>query len=171
MHLVYPQILHNHCFLSTAVVQRDSDSDLCTYSGRRKIKPCIKWPFTGGQKQWKVFKTSHRRVAYKRWSLRIDSDYRTLTGKSLVFWRGSRLRQVVAHGVSTVLWFCTLVWNNRFRSFVGNLFIKHLFHSQPSFRGIEVVMTDVFFIKTSYYCLLPTVQRWCDPHFLGVNRA
>lgn len=110
-------------------------------------------------------------VAYKRWSLAIGSDYRTLTGKSLVFWRGSRLRQVVAHGVSTILWFCTLVWNNRFRSFVGNLFIKHLFNQQPAFRDIEVIMTDVFFIKTSYYCLLTKVQSWCDPHFLGVNRA
>ena len=46
-----------------------------------------------------------------------------------------------------------------------------LFHSQLSYRGIEVVMTDVFFIKTSYYCLLTTVQRWYDPHFRGVNRA
>lgn len=49
-------------------------------------------------------------VAYKRWSLSIASDYRTLNGKSLVFWIGtSRLRQVVAHGVSTVLWCCTRV--------------------------------------------------------------
>lgn len=42
-------------------------------------------------------------IAYERWSLRIGSYYRTLTGKSLVFRRGSRLRQVVAHRVSSVL--------------------------------------------------------------------
>lgn len=29
-------------------------------------------------------------VAYERWSLTIGSDYRTLTGRSLVFWRGGR---------------------------------------------------------------------------------
>ena len=33
-------------------------------------------------------------ISYEWWSLRISSDYRTLTGKSL---EGSRLRQVVAH--------------------------------------------------------------------------
>ena len=33
----------------------------------------------------------------------IGSNWKTLTGKIFVFWIGSRLREVVAHGVSTGL--------------------------------------------------------------------
>ena len=76
---------------------------LCTNSEHREITPCVKWPSTEGENNEKFLKRLIVGVAYKRWSLTIGSDYRTLTGKSLFFWRGSRLRQVVAHGFSTVL--------------------------------------------------------------------
>lgn len=44
-------------------------------------------------------------VAYERWSLTIDSNYRTVLGKNLVFWVGlvDRLREAIAHGSSTVI--------------------------------------------------------------------
>ena len=47
-------------------------------------------------------------VAYSRWSVAIGSNFKALTGKILVFWDwrsligGGRLREVVAHGGSTV---------------------------------------------------------------------
>ena len=41
-------------------------------------------------------------VAYSRWSVAIGSNSKALTGKILVFWIGGRLREVVAHGGSTV---------------------------------------------------------------------
>ena len=41
-------------------------------------------------------------VAYSRWSVAIGSNSKALTGKILVFWIGGRLREVVAHGDSTV---------------------------------------------------------------------
>ena len=41
-------------------------------------------------------------VAYRRWSFTRGSNYKALTGKILVFWIGVRLREVIAHGGSTV---------------------------------------------------------------------
>jgi len=41
-------------------------------------------------------------VAHRRWSLMVDSNYSTLTRKTLVFWKSGRLRKVVARGSSTV---------------------------------------------------------------------
>ena len=45
------------------------------------------------------------KVAYRRWSFTRDSDCKSLTEKVLVFWIGGRLREVVAHGGSTVYTF------------------------------------------------------------------
>ena len=42
-------------------------------------------------------------IAYRRWSFTRGSNCKALTGKILVFLIGSRLREVVAHGGSTVL--------------------------------------------------------------------
>ena len=42
-------------------------------------------------------------VAYRRWSFTRGSNYKALTGKILVFWIGVRLREVIAHGGSTVV--------------------------------------------------------------------
>ena len=42
-------------------------------------------------------------VANKRWSFTRGSNYRALIRKNLVFWIGGRLREVVAHGGSTVV--------------------------------------------------------------------
>ena len=42
-------------------------------------------------------------VAYERWSFTIGSEYSNLSGKSLEFWIGGHLWEVVAHGGSTVL--------------------------------------------------------------------
>ena len=49
-------------------------------------------------------------VAYRRWSFTRDSNCKALSGKILVFWvgghlslEGGRLREVVAHGGSTVM--------------------------------------------------------------------
>ena len=41
-------------------------------------------------------------VAYERWSFTRGSNYRAFTGNIFVFWIGGRLREVVAHGGSTV---------------------------------------------------------------------
>ena len=41
-------------------------------------------------------------VAYRRWSFTRGSYCKPLTGKILVFWIGGRLREVVAHGGSTL---------------------------------------------------------------------
>ena len=41
-------------------------------------------------------------VAYRRWSFTRGSNCKALTGKVLVFWIDGRLREVVAHGGSTV---------------------------------------------------------------------
>ena len=41
-------------------------------------------------------------VAHKRWPFVRGSNYKALTGKILVFWIGVRLREVIAHGGSTV---------------------------------------------------------------------
>ena len=45
------------------------------------------------------------KVAYRRWSFTRDSNCKSLTEKVLVFWIGGRLREVVAHGGSTVYTF------------------------------------------------------------------
>ena len=42
-------------------------------------------------------------VAYRRWSFTRVFNCKALTGKMLVFWIGGRLREVIAHGGSTVL--------------------------------------------------------------------
>ena len=42
-------------------------------------------------------------IAYRRWSFTRGSNCKALTGKILVFLIGSRLRELVAHGGSTVL--------------------------------------------------------------------
>ena len=42
-------------------------------------------------------------VAYRRWSFTRGSNCKALTGKMLVFWIGGSLREVVAHGGSTVM--------------------------------------------------------------------
>ena len=47
-------------------------------------------------------------VAYKRWSFTKGSNYRALPGKILVFWRGGRLREVIAHRGSTVIEFAKI---------------------------------------------------------------
>ena len=41
-------------------------------------------------------------VAYRRWSFTRDSHCKSLTREVLVFWIVGRLREVVAHGGSTV---------------------------------------------------------------------
>ena len=46
-----------------------------------------------GQKGQKVVA-----VAYRRWSFTRRSNCKALTGKTLVFWIGFRLWEVVAHG-------------------------------------------------------------------------
>ena len=46
-------------------------------------------------------------VAYRRWSFTRGSNCKALTGKILVFWIGGRLREVVAHGGSTVVTYCS----------------------------------------------------------------
>ena len=55
-------------------------------------------------------------VAYRRWSFTKGSNFKSLTGKILVFWfggslsvmGGDRLREVVTNGGSTVLFFDTI---------------------------------------------------------------
>ena len=55
-------------------------------------------------------------VAYRRWSFTRGSNFKSLTGKILVFWfggslsvmGGDRLREVVTNGGSTVLFFDTI---------------------------------------------------------------
>ena len=42
-------------------------------------------------------------VAYERWAFTRDSTYRDVTRKNLVFWKGGRLREVVAHGGLTLI--------------------------------------------------------------------
>ena len=46
-------------------------------------------------------------VAYRRWLFTRGSNCKALTGKILVFWIGGRLREVVAHGGSTVVTCCS----------------------------------------------------------------
>ena len=46
-------------------------------------------------------------VAYRRWLFTRGSNFKALTGKILVFWIGGRLREVVAHGGSTVVTYCS----------------------------------------------------------------
>ena len=46
-------------------------------------------------------------VAYRRWLFTRGSNCEALTGKILVFWIGGRLREVVAHGGSTVVTCCS----------------------------------------------------------------
>ena len=48
-------------------------------------------------------------VADRRWSFTRGSNCKALTGKVLVFWIGDRLREVVAHGSSTVPAFSNFV--------------------------------------------------------------
>ena len=58
----------------------------------------------------------------RRWSFTRGSNCNALTGKILVFWIGSCLREVVAHGVSTVLlllyYYCCSTENNSYYSFL-----------------------------------------------------
>ena len=46
-------------------------------------------------------------VAYRRWLFTRGYNCQALTGKILVFWIGGRLREVVAHGGSTVATCCS----------------------------------------------------------------
>ena len=46
-------------------------------------------------------------VAYRRWLFTRGYNCKALTGKILVFWIGGRLREVVAHGGSTVVTCCS----------------------------------------------------------------
>ena len=41
-------------------------------------------------------------VAYRRWAFAINSNFKALTGKILVFWIAGRLWEVVAHGGCTL---------------------------------------------------------------------
>ena len=54
---------------------------------------------------WKIINRQAQKVvvvAYRRWSFTRGSNCNALTEKILVFWIGGRLREVVAHGGSTV---------------------------------------------------------------------
>ena len=75
-------------------------------------------------------------VAYRKWSFTRGSNCKALTGKILLFWIGGRLREVVAHGGSTVLKHFTM--ENRYRSLKRMIsFNNVLFYKVSSFLYME----------------------------------
>ena len=75
------------------------------HSANIEIRECVKWSLTRGLRQWKIINRQAQKVAagaYRRWSFTRDSKCKALTGKSLVFWIGGCLWEVVVYRGSTV---------------------------------------------------------------------
>ena len=69
------------------------------HTANMEIRPFVKWSLkeVKNNENYNAVTSKSGRGRLRGWSFTRDSNYRALTGKSLLFWIGDRLWEVVAY--------------------------------------------------------------------------